>query len=127
MLSCDTEKLHLGERNSVLRTEETIVETRYSNQDSLIKICGRCGSTKNLNFFHRNRSKPLGVDSICKDCVCRMRRDKRARARRKVARLEDWRHKFRRNLIGSPSEEIADEFARVLATGIGGLIERGKL
>ena len=89
--------------------------------------CMKCGTAKPRDSFHRNKSKPTGCDSTCANCICSGRKRRRAEMKRKVARLDDWRGKFRVRVSGTLTPEVLNDFASVFATGIGGLIERDKL
>lgn len=33
------------------------------------KVCSKCKQDIPLDFYHRNRAKPLGVESACRTCV----------------------------------------------------------
>lgn len=37
-------------------------------KEDYLKICNKCHLQKNLDCFHRNRSKPDGYSGNCKDC-----------------------------------------------------------
>lgn len=32
------------------------------------KVCSKCKQDIHLDFYHRNKAKPLGVESSCKNC-----------------------------------------------------------
>ena len=70
---------------------------------SSTKRCTKCGETKSLDEFHRNRSKPLGRHSYCRSCQREYNRtwreanqdrqrehNRRRRARKRAATLEEF-------------------------------------
>ena len=71
-----------------------------------LKTCTRCGETKTLDLFAKNRSQSSGIDPQCKACHCekqRLRREqgldvatRRARDLRKKYGItqEDWDRMF---------------------------------
>ena len=50
----------------------------------MTKRCSRCGETKPINEFHRNRTSPDDRHNWCKACVWEYRRSDDVRAARKA-------------------------------------------
>lgn len=42
--------------------------------DAILKTCSKCGANKPLNAFNRDKKRPDGHDSKCKDCYNKRRR-----------------------------------------------------
>ena len=48
------------------------------------KKCNKCGVTKPITEYHRDREKPSGVSTICKVCRCKATRDYNKKKRKKA-------------------------------------------
>lgn len=52
--------------------------------------CGKCGETKPLSEFARNRGKKHGLNSFCKTCACAV---SKAWYQKNLERRREWRQK----------------------------------
>lgn len=61
------------------------------------KACGRCGATKPLSDFHRDRTKPDGRQIRCKECRRETRYVKLGVSPERPSWAEWWRKRILRN------------------------------
>lgn len=61
-----------------------------------MKKCRKCGATKQLSEFHKNKAQPDGLQPQCKECRCSDQRARNA-ANPETARLYRQQNRERRN------------------------------
>lgn len=64
-----------------------------------MKTCSECKLQFHTSNFYRNRSKPCGLDSYCKDCTRLKYRDKRERNRKNYREKDKRYYKDNRDKI----------------------------
>ena len=87
------------------------------------KICTTCSKQKSAEEFHKNRSKPGGLDSSCKTCV--VGRKKRRRKKAKKARLETT--SLQSTICGSVDSDNVLEFCEAFSESLKDLLYDKKL
>lgn len=76
------------------------------------KTCTKCGETKTVEQFHRNRSKRNGLESSCKTCTAARNRAYNEANRDKISA----RDRARYNLIGNQGQDRTREVTTRYAT-----------
>ena len=125
MFSMDMRDLQhgLNSDSSLGGVDVVELESTEPHYDNRLKVCTRCGSSKSLCDFHKNKSRPDGLQAHCKTCTSRSKREKYKAKKRRLRQANG----LSVEVCGNPSDEVIDAFSIIYVEAIKGLIENGKL
>jgi hypothetical protein len=76
---CHRKKSIIEQQDNVYpKLRDKVIKPKlFVDLDKSIKECGMCHMIKSINFFRRNKRMIFGIDTYCKDCFNKYRREKR--------------------------------------------------
>lgn len=98
---------------------DSISQAKTSNK----KLCHKCGKHRSLGTFHKNKSKPDGLESSCKPCVAKTK--KKARQLKKKRQLET--NSFTTTVAGELDGSAMHNFSDIFAVAIRELLHDRKI
>jgi hypothetical protein len=99
---CDPAEILNGLKTPVVTQEkEKIV--------SLLKKCSKCGLEKDLEKFAINRANPDGREYACRECMVKVRRDRRIAKNRPERQKPGPKSSSRRSSSANPGPSMKDD------------------
>ncbi len=87
------------------------------------KVCTKCGKKKSRSEFHKNKSKPDGLDASCKKCISAIKRKRRQTKKRRQQETLS----FTSAVCGELSDSAISEFSDVFAVAVKELLHEKKI